>query len=48
MESSGVSCDQFFGFDPVDKQGYELWPLYLGIIGCNAVMDILGFQAEKK
>ena len=47
MESSGISCDQFFGFDPVDKQGYELWPLYLGIIGCNAVMDILGFQAEK-
>jgi len=22
--------------------------MYLGIIGCNAVLDILGFQAEKK
>jgi len=48
MEGSGISCNQFFGFDPIDKQGYELWPLYFGIVGCNAVMDILGFQAEKK
>ncbi len=48
MTGTGVSCDQFFGFDPIDKQGYESWPMYLGIIGCCAVMDILGFQAEKK
>lgn len=48
MEDSGMNCDQFFGFDPIDNQGYELWPVYLGIVGCNAVMDILGFQAEKK
>lgn len=44
----GISCDQFFGFDPVDKQGYETWPVYLGIVGCCAVLDIVGFQAEKK
>jgi hypothetical protein len=44
----GISCDQFFGFDPISKQGYESWPVYLGIIGCCAVMDIVGFQAEKK
>ena len=48
MEDSGMNCDQFFGFEPIDNQGYELWPVYLGIVGCNAVMDILGFQAEKK
>ncbi len=48
MTGTGVNCDQFFGFDPIDKQGYEIWPMYLGIIGCCAVMDILGFQAEKK
>ncbi|MEI8640865.1 hypothetical protein P4S68_06430 [Pseudoalteromonas sp. Hal099] len=48
MEDSGMNCDQFFGFAPIDNQGYELWPVYLGIVGCNAVMDILGFQAEKK
>jgi hypothetical protein len=45
---SGTTCDQFFGFDPIDKQGYDEWPLYLGIVGCCAVMDIIGFQAEKK
>lgn len=45
---TNISCEQFFGFDPVDKQGFEVWPMYLGIIGCNAVLDILGFQAEKK
>jgi len=44
----GVTCDQFFGFDPTDKQGYESWPVHLGIINCCAVMDIVGFQAEKK
>lgn len=48
MNGADISCDQFFGFDPIEKQGYKLWPTYLGIIGCNAVMDILGFQAEKK
>lgn len=48
MKGSDISCDQFFGFDPIEKQGYKLWPMYLGIVGCNAVMDILGFQAEKK
>ena len=48
MQDTEISCEQFFGFDPIDKQGYELWPMYLGIIGCCAVMDILGFQAEKK
>lgn len=44
----GVSCDRFFGFDPLDKQGYNSWPLYLGILGCCAVLDVVGFQAEKK
>ena len=48
MNAEEISCDQFFGFDPIDKQGYESWPVYLGIVGCCAVMDILGFQAEKK
>jgi hypothetical protein len=44
----GITCDQFFGFDPVEKLGHETFPLYLGIIGCCAVMDFVGFQAEKK
>ncbi|WP_371192962.1 hypothetical protein [Glaciecola sp. SC05] len=48
MRGTDISCDQFFGFNPVDKQGYDVWPTYLGIIGCNAVLDLLGFQAEKK
>jgi hypothetical protein len=48
MQGADISCDQFFGFDPIEKQGYAPWPMYLGIIGCNAVFDILGFQAEKK
>ncbi|MEW9799396.1 hypothetical protein [Alteromonas sp. CYL-A6] len=48
MSTNDITCDQFFGFDPVDKQSYLVWPMYLGIVGCNAVLDILGFQAEKK
>jgi len=48
MQGADISCDQFFGFDPIEKKDYEIWPIYLGIIGCNLVLDILGFQAEKK
>jgi hypothetical protein len=43
-----VTCDEFFGFAPRDLQGYKIWPKYLGIVGCCAVLDLLGFQAEKK
>ncbi|MDH5633208.1 MAG: hypothetical protein OEZ10_09500 [Gammaproteobacteria bacterium] len=48
MQGADISCDHFFGFDPIENQGYEIWPIYLGIIGCNSMLDILGFQAEKK
>lgn len=44
----GVTCDQFFAFDPIDKQGYTSWPIYLGIVGCCAILDIVGFQSEQK
>lgn len=43
-----ITPDQFFGFDPIHKQGHEAWPIYLGIISCCSVLDIIGFQAEKK
>lgn len=46
--SGELTCDEFFGFNPKDKQGYDIWPMYLGIVGSCAVMDIIGFQAEKK
>lgn len=43
----GSTSDQFFGFDPIDKQGYEKWPLYLGLVGCHTVLNLLGFKADK-
>ncbi len=43
-----VTSDQFFGFDPQIKQGYHSVPMFLGIASCCAVLDIIGFQAEKK
>lgn len=43
----GITIDQFFGFDPVDKQGYDAWPLYLGIVGCHTVLNFLGFRPDK-
>lgn len=46
--SGGMTCDEFFGFNPIDKQGYDNWPVYLGIVGCCSIMDILGFKSEKK
>jgi hypothetical protein len=43
-----VTSDQFFGFDPPIKQGHDSVPMFLGIASCCAVLDIIGFQAEKK
>lgn len=44
----GFTADQFFGFEPAVKHREDAWPTYSGIISCCAVLDILGFQAEKK
>ena len=38
---------QFYSFDPVDKPGYEQWPLYLGIVGCHTMLNFLGFHADR-
>lgn len=43
----GITIDQFFGFDPIDRQGYDAWPLYLGIVGCHTVLNFLGFRPDK-
>lgn len=43
---SEVTADQFFGFDPLDKQGYDAWPMYLGIVGCCAMLNTLGFRPD--
>jgi hypothetical protein len=43
----GVTADRFFGFDPHDKQDYTTWPLYLGIIGCYTMLNMLGYRKDK-
>lgn len=42
-----VTSDQFFGFDPVNKQGYDKWPMYLGIVGCHTVLNFIGYGTDK-
>ncbi|MEZ8955669.1 hypothetical protein AB4508_20850 [Vibrio splendidus] len=42
-----MSPEQFYSFDPIDKQGYEKWPLYLGIVGCHTMLNFLGFNADR-
>jgi hypothetical protein len=46
----GITIDQFFAFEPysIFKQDNNDWPLVVSIAGCCAVLDILGYQAEKK
>jgi hypothetical protein len=44
----GLTCDQFFGFEPIEAIGQGPWTAYEGIIRCCAMLDIVGFQAEKK
>jgi len=42
-----ITEDQYFGFDPVDKQGYQEWPMFLGIVGCYTVLNHLGFRPDE-
>lgn len=42
----GMTADQYFGFDPIDKQGYKEWPIFLGIIGCHTMLNFLGFRPD--
>jgi hypothetical protein len=42
----GMTADQYFGFDPVDKQGYKEWPIFLGIVGCHTMLNVLGFRPD--
>ena len=42
-----MTCDQFFGFDPFEKQGYSEWPMFLGIVGCHTILNYLGFRPDK-
>ncbi|EJY6061167.1 hypothetical protein OGP69_003959 [Salmonella enterica] len=42
-----MTIEQFYGFEPLDKQGYENWPLYLGVVGCHTVLNFLGFHPDK-
>ncbi len=43
----GLTADQFFGFDPKDKQGYDRWPMYLGIVGCHTALNVVGYGTDK-
>jgi hypothetical protein len=41
-----MTADQCFGFNPVDNQGYEEWPMFLGIIACHTMLNTLGFRPD--
>jgi hypothetical protein len=43
----GVTADRWLGFDPPDKGAYEEWPLYLGIVGCYTMLNIIGLRPDK-
>lgn len=43
-----LSVGQFFGFDPYPWEATTALPVYTGIIRCCAMLDILGYAAEKK
>ena len=45
---SNLTSDHFFGFEPIPGIENEPVSIYLGIVRCCAVLDILGFKAEKK
>ena len=39
--------DQFFGVDPIDKQGYETWPRYLAAAGLYSMLNLFRHGKDK-
>ena len=44
----GVTADQFFGFEPIAKGGDVDLPLFLGMVGCYMVLNMIGFSPDEK
>lgn len=43
-----LTFEQFFEFDAVDKQGYDHWPMHLGIVGAYMVLNAVGFSVDSR
>jgi hypothetical protein len=46
----GDSCsqDSFFGIEPIDLQGYDVWPMYLKTVGMHTILNLLGYRSDKQ
>lgn len=46
---SGMTANQFFGIDPVEKTlfGYAKWPQFLAVVMCYLVLGTIGFAPDK-
>jgi hypothetical protein len=44
----GVTADQFFGFEPIAKGEDVDLPLFLGMVGCYMVLNMIGFSPDEK
>ena len=42
-----LTSEQFYGFDPVNNEQYDDWPIYLGIVGCHGVLNFVGYRPDK-
>lgn len=42
-----LTSEKFYGFDPVNKEQYYDWPIYLGIVGCHGVLNLVGYRPDK-
>jgi len=44
----GCSLDSFFGIEPADFQGYDVWPMYLKTVGMHTILNLLGYRSDKQ
>ena len=44
----GITFDQFWGFDPLDKQGYEQWPIFLKIVSAYMSLNYWGYRTDDQ
>lgn len=46
-EFNGMTIEQFYGFEPLNKLGYDNWPIYLGVVSCHTVLNFIGYHPDK-
>lgn len=46
-KAQGLTIDQLFGANPIDRLGYCQWPKFLAVVQCHGILNTLGYRPDK-